>query len=82
MAQQKSEDRVLPEGGCNAELSVPGRAKVGKGRRDQVEETALQLKPADRDSRKPVMGYPQEDHGSGLGRSGRGCRRRSSMPRT
>jgi len=72
MAQQKSEDRVVPDGGCNARSACRveyRRAREGgPGRRNDV--AALS---ADRDSRKPERGHPQEDPGPAWGRPGGGA---------
>ena len=42
MAQQKSEDRVVPEGGCNG-AERAGSGPGGQGKAIPVEETAVQL---------------------------------------
>ena len=72
MAQQKSEDRVVPEGGCNARSACRveyRRAREGgPGRRNGVAAQS-----ADRDSRKPARGHPQEDPGPAWGRPGGGA---------
>src|SRR5450631_62591 len=67
MAQQKSEDRVVPEGGVMPVERVESRRarEGGPGRRNGG--AALS---ADRDSRKPERGYPQEIPGPAGGDPG------------
>ncbi len=68
MAQQKSEDRVVPEGGVmpvERAGSSPGGREGGPGRRN-----GGAAQSADRDSRKPERGYPQEIPGPAGGDPG------------
>ncbi|HYB29907.1 MAG TPA: hypothetical protein VEF89_25085 [Solirubrobacteraceae bacterium] len=74
MAQQKSEDRVVPEGGVMP-AERAGSSPGGQGKAVPVEETAVQLGLPIATAENP-KGLPAGGPGTGLGRSGRERRRR------
>ena len=79
MARQKSEDRVVLEGGVMP-AERAGSSPGGQGKAVPVEETAVQLGLliATAETRE---GLPAGEPGTGLGRSGRERRRRSATRR-
>ena len=62
MTQQKSEDRVVAEGGVMPAERV-GSSPGGQAKAVPVEANGGAALPADRDSRKPARGHPQDDPG-------------------
>jgi hypothetical protein len=66
MAQQKSEDRVVPEGGVMP-AERTGSSTGGQGKAVPVEETAVQLGLPIVTAEKPARGYPQENPGPAWG---------------
>ncbi len=79
MAQQKSEDRVVPEGGAMP-AERAGSSPGGQGKAVPVEEMAVQLACRSR-QQKTREGPPVGEPGTDLEFSGRERRRRSSTRR-
>ena len=66
MAQQKSEDRVVPKGGVMP-AERAGSSSGGQGKAVPVEETAVQLSLPIATAENPSKGHPQENPGSAWG---------------
>jgi hypothetical protein len=79
MAQQKSEDRVVPEGGAMP-AERAGSSTGGQGKAVPVEEMAVQLCLPIVTAENP-KGATRRRTGTGLGSSGRERRRRSARQR-
>ena len=79
MAQQKSEDRVVPEGGVMP-AERAGSSPGGQGKAVPVEETAVQLSLAIATAENP-RGATRRRTRDRLGAIRAGARRRSRMPR-